>query len=109
MKITDKNDSSIHLIRVNQLHKLSDGKWNDKWVYDLHKNEFGKVENGKFIKCSTINIHGLGDCYHFNCKGEVQLFKVKWFLDELRDAAVEYIDKVLTAGKPSVDEKLINL
>ena len=109
VKIKDKEDTSIHLIKVNKLHKRRDGEWKDRWVYNFHENEFGKVEDGKFIKHSTVNIHGLGDCYYFSIKGEIELYVKSWFLQELRNAAVKDLENLLTAGKPSEDEKLINL
>ena len=109
VKIKDKNDSSMHLIKVNKLHKLRNGEWADKWVYDLHKNEFGKVEDGKFIKKSIVNIPGIGDCYSFNKKGKIELYVKEWFLQELRDAAVKYIENSIASGKSSEDDQLINL
>ena len=95
VKIKDKNDSSIHLIKVNKLHKFRDGEWNDRWVYNFHENEFGWVENGKFERHSAVFIPQIGKCFTFNHNGEVILYKEKWFLDKLKDAAVEYIDEQL--------------
>ena len=43
VKIKDKNDSSIHLIKVNKLHKRRNGEWADRWVYNFQENEFGRV------------------------------------------------------------------
>ena len=109
VKIKDKEDSSIHLIKVNKLHKRRNGEWNDRWVYNFQENEFGRVEDGKFIKHLTTYINGIGNCYCFSEKGEIELYIESWFLKELRDAAVKHIENSLTAGKTSEDDQLINL
>ena len=108
VKIKDKEDSSIHLIRVNKLHKCSNGEWSDKCVYNFHENEFGSIVNGKFKKYSTINIRGIGDCYYVKVRGEIELYVKSWFLKELRNAAVKYIENSIASGKSSEDDQLIN-
>ena len=99
VKIKDTNDSSIHLIKANKLHQRRNGEWSDKCVYNFQENKFGLIQNGKFIEYKTINIHGLGEVYFFDVKGEVELYVERWLLKELRNAAVKYIEDSITPGK----------
>ena len=103
VKVKDNEDSSRHLIKVNQLH---DKDWDDRHVYDFHINEIGKIENGKFVKMEITSISGVGECYKYNSNGMVNLYFKKEFLEYLKNAAVEHVNNTF---KIKDDEELINL
>ena len=103
VKIQDSDDSTRHLIRLNQLHDVFK---DDRNVYDFQKHEIGCVDNGKYEKKSTVYISGVEECYKYNRKGMVELYQKKWFLEYLKNAAVEHINNTF---KIKDEEELINL
>ena len=104
VKVKDNEDSSKHLIKVNQL--CNDRNWRDVLVYDFQNNEIGKIENGKYEKASAVQISGVGECYIYNRNGMIELYPKKWFREHLKNAAVEHINNTF---KRKDDEESINL
>ena len=103
VKVKDNDASARHLIRINQLYNKD---WDDIHVYDFQNNEIGKIENGKYVKMSTEQISGVGECYKYQTKGMVTLYYKKEFLETLKNAAVEHISNTF---KIKDEEELINL
>jgi len=91
-KHVDDKDSTRHLIRINQLH---DKYWSDFHVYDFQNNEIGKIENGKFKEVYSYYIRDIGNCYKFTHRGEWKIFSRDMFLETLKNAAVEHINKAI--------------
>ena len=102
-KHVDSDDSTRHLIRLNQLHNKD---WSDFHVYDFQNNEIGKIENGKFKKVNSDHIRDIGNCYTFTHRGEWKIFSQKCFLETLKNAAVEHINKAIELKE---DKDLIRL
>ena len=91
VKIQDNKDSTRYVIRINQLNNYRN--WSDIHVYDFQNNEVGIIKNGKYEKASTIQIHGVGECYYYSTHGKLELYPKKWLLEYLKNAAVEHMNK----------------
>ena len=104
VKIQENEESTRHLIKLNQFR--DDRNWSDIHVYDFQNNEYGCIKDGKYEKASTIQVHGVGECYYFSNHGKLELYLKKWFLKDLKDGAVEHVNKAIATKN---DEELINL
>ena len=102
-KHVDGRDSTRHLIRINQFY---DKDWRAEFAYDFQNNEIGRIMNGKFIRWDATYIKGIGDCYIFCNLGKLELYYKTYFLETLKNAAVEHINKAIESKE---DKDLIRL